>query len=63
MLILHQEALPLAFIHNTVNITTFHTYINKKITAHGIMHFRIETGQIFGSSALVENNEHQYKNI
>ena len=41
ILIFRQEALPLALSNNTVNITTCHTYINQKITAHGIMYFHI----------------------
>ena len=45
MLISYQEALPLELSHNNVNITTCNTYLNQKITAHGIMHLQLETGQ------------------
>ena len=49
MLIFYKEALPLALSYNTVKIKTCHTYIKNKITAHGIMNFQIEIGQMFGS--------------
>ena len=58
LLIFHQDAIPLESPHNTMNITTFHTYLNQKITAHGIIHFQLEKGQMFGSSALEEENQH-----
>ena len=61
MLIYHLEALPLELPHNTVNITTCHTSTNQKITANVIMNLQLETGQMIGSSALAENNQHQHK--
>ena len=45
----HKEALPLALSHNTMNITTCYTFINQKITAHGTMHLKLDTGKMFGS--------------
>ena len=60
LLLLHQEELPLASPQNTVNITTYHTSVNKKITARGIMHSHPETGHMFGSSTWSEKNQHQH---
>ena len=57
MSISHQEALPLELYHNTVNITTCHISPNQQTKAHGIMHYRLEKGLVFGSSALAENNQ------
>ena len=63
LLTFHQEALPLASPHNTAKITTCHTYLNQKITAHGIMHFQLETGIMFGSSSLLKKSQHQHTNF
>ena len=52
--------LPLASQQNTVNNKACHTYLNHRITSHGIIHFQLETGQMFGSSALAENNQHHH---
>ena len=63
IIIIHQEGIPLASPHNTVNIITRHKHLNQKITSHGIMNFQIERGKMFGSSALTENNQHQHNNF
>ena len=54
------ESPPLKPPHNTVNTTTCHASLIQKTTSHVIMHFQIETGRMFGSSALAEKNQHQH---
>ena len=43
---------PIGIYQNIVNITTCHTYLNWRIKIYVIMYFQLETGQMYGSSAL-----------
>ena len=51
---------PIGIITQYCEHQKFHTYLNQRTTAHGILHLQLETGQTFGASELVENNQHQY---